>query len=137
MWVPARMISNVPRFSYITENMSYVLRWLPVQQRFHYKISIVWHYVLGNATSACSGRRFLRSASRDDFMAPLTRTDTVDKWAFSIVDPSVWNSFPSVLCSLPQYLSSSVYGFFKTFIFDRAWTGRTSEYLLLRGTIQV
>src|SRR6218665_2405402 len=50
----------------------------PVQQRIHYRISsIVWHCVLGNApsyllelfilTSACSGRRSLRSASKGDF----------------------------------------------------------------------
>ena len=32
---------------------------------------------------------------------PLARTATRQKRAFSIVDPSVWNSLPSGLCSLP------------------------------------
>src|SRR6218665_3783228 len=61
-----------------TEYMRDVLHWLQVQQRIHYRISsIVWHCVLGNAssyllelfilTSACSSRRFFRSASKGGF----------------------------------------------------------------------
>src|SRR6218665_3577582 len=61
-----------------------LLHWLSVQQRIHYRISsIVWHCVLGNApyplelfilTSACSGRRSPRSASKVDFLMPRART---------------------------------------------------------------
>src|SRR6218665_2444263 len=68
------------------------LHWLPVQQRIHYRISsIVWHCVLGNApsyllelfnlTSACSGRRSLRSATKGDFLVPRARTATRQKRA--------------------------------------------------------
>src|SRR6218665_1063310 len=69
------MIGGVPRFGHITDYMRDVLHWLPVQHLIHYRISsIVWHCVLGNApsyllqliilTTACSGRRSLRSASK-------------------------------------------------------------------------
>src|SRR6218665_2849533 len=74
----ARMIGGVPKFGHISDYMRDVFHWLPVQQRIHYRISyIVWHCVLGNApsylpelfilTSACSGRRPLRSATKGDF----------------------------------------------------------------------
>src|SRR6218665_3349195 len=88
------MIGGVPRFGHITDYMRDVLHWLPVQQRTFYRISsIVWHCVLGNApyllelftlTSACSGRRSLRSASKGDFVVPRARTATRQKRAFSI-----------------------------------------------------
>src|SRR6218665_140104 len=67
----------------------------------------VWHCVLGNApsyllelfilTSACSGRRSLRSASKGDFLVPRARTATRQKRAFSIVGPCVF-SLNFVLC---------------------------------------
>src|SRR6218665_1948527 len=85
-----RMIGGVPRFGHITDYMRDVLHRLPVQQRIIYRISsIVWHCVLGNAhsyllelfilTSACSGRRSLRSASKGDFLVPRARTATRQK----------------------------------------------------------
>src|SRR6218665_3403926 len=115
-----------------------VLHWLPVQQRILYRISfIVWHCVLGNApsnllelfilTSACSGRRSLRSASKWDFLVPRARTATIQKMAFSIVGPSVWNGLPSDLRSLPRDISSSFYKLLKTLLFGRAWAGSASE----------
>jgi len=110
----ARMIGGVPRFGHITDCMRDVLHWLPVQQRVFYRIySIVWHCVLGNSpsyllelftlTSACCGRRSLRSASKGDFVVPRARNATRQKSAFSIVGSSVWNGLPSealtfVLC---------------------------------------
>src|SRR6218665_184046 len=126
------------RFGHITDYMRDVLHWLPVQQRIHYRLSsIVWHCVLGNAssyllelfilTSACSGRRSLRSASKRDFMVPRTRTATRQKRVFSIVGPSVWNGLPSDLRSLPRDLSSSFYKLLKTLFFGRAWAGSASE----------
>src|SRR6218665_1272980 len=91
----------------------------------HYRLSsIVWHCVLGNAhsylleffilTSACSGRRSLRLASKGDVLVPRARTATRQKRAFSIVGPSVWNDLPSELRSLPRDLSSSFYKLLKT-----------------------
>src|SRR5688572_18138869 len=67
------IIGGVPKFGHISAFMSDVHHWLSVQQRIHYRVSIVWYCVLGRApaylrelftlTSACSGRRSLRSAS--------------------------------------------------------------------------
>src|SRR6218665_742319 len=110
----------------------------PVQQRMHYTISsIVWHCVLGNVpsyllelfnlTSACSGRRSLRSATKGDFLVPRARTATRQKRALPIVGPSVWNDLPSELRSLPHDLSSSFYKLLKTLLFGRAWAGSASE----------
>src|SRR6218665_1663235 len=102
------------------------------QQRIHYRISsIVWHCVLGNApsyllelfhlTSACSGRRSLRSDTKGDFLGPCARTAIRQKRAFSIVGPSVWNDLPSELRSLPRDLSSSFYKLLKTLLFGLGW----------------
>ena len=134
----ARLIGGVPKFGHISAFMRDVLHWLPVQQRIHYRVSsTVWHCVLGRAptylqelftlTSACSGRRSLRSASRGDFMVPHARSATRQRRAFSIVGPSLWNSLPSDLRSLPRDLSASFYKLLKTFLFDRAWVGSASE----------
>src|SRR6218665_4036505 len=119
---------GVPKFGHISDYMRDVLHWLPVQQRIHYRISsIVWHCVLGNApsyllelfnlTSACSGRRSLRSATKGNFLVPRASTATRQKRAFWIVGPSVWNDLPSELLSLPRDLSSSFYKLLKTLIF--------------------
>src|SRR6218665_1017657 len=81
----ARMIGGVPRFGHISEFMQDALRWLPVRQRILYRLSsIVWRCVLGIAptyllglfilTSSCTGRQYLRSASRGDFVVPHART---------------------------------------------------------------
>src|SRR6218665_1923831 len=78
-------------------------------------------------TSACSGRRSLRSASKGGFLVPRARTATRQKRAFSIVGPSVWNDLPSELRSLRRDLSSSFYKLLKTLLFGRAWAGSASE----------
>src|SRR6218665_1921918 len=134
----ARMIGGVPTFGHISEFMRDTLYWLPVRQRIHYRLStIVWRCVLGIAptyllelfilTSSCTGRKSLRSASRGDFVVPHARTAIKQHKAFSIVGPSVWNSLPPEIRSLPPDLSSSFYKLLKTFIFARAWAGSASE----------
>src|SRR6218665_1311453 len=134
----ARMTGGVLRFGDISKFMRDTLRWLPVLQRIHYRISsIVWRRVLGIVpaylhdllilTSSCTGRKSLRSASRGDFLVPRARTAIKQHRAFSIVGPSAWNSLPSQLRSLPRDLSSSFCKLFKTFIFARAWAGGASE----------
>src|SRR6218665_3572033 len=69
------------------------------------------------STSACTGRRSLRSATKGDFLVPRARTAIKQKRAFSIVGPSVWNDLPSELRSLPRDLSSSFYKLLKTLLF--------------------
>src|SRR6218665_2480401 len=77
-------------------------------------------------TSACSGRRCLRSASKGDFVVPRARTATIQKRAFSIVGPFVWNGLPSDLRSLQRDLYSSFYKLLKTLLFARAWAESAS-----------
>src|SRR6218665_3239101 len=128
------MIGGVPKFGHISDYMWDVLHRLPVQQPIRYRISyIVWHCVLGNAssyllelfilTSACSGRRSLLSAFKGDFLVPRARTATRQKRAFSIVGPSVWNGLPSELRSLPRDFSRSFYKLLMTLPFGRDWAG--------------
>src|SRR6218665_3807685 len=78
-------------------------------------------------TSSCTGRQTLRSASRGDFVVPHARTAIKQHRAFAIVGPSLWNSLPPEIRSLPRDLSSSFYKLLKTFIFARAWAGSASE----------
>ena len=61
-----------------------------------------------------------------DFMVAHARTAIKQHRAFSIVGPSVWNSLPSEIRSLPRDLSSSFYRLLKTFIVARAWAGLSS-----------
>src|SRR6218665_4016455 len=70
---------------------------------------IVSFITLSSRPSSCTGRQSLRSASRGDFVVPHARTAIKQHRAFSIVGPSVWNSLPSEIRSLPQDLSSSFY----------------------------
>src|SRR6218665_2963947 len=126
------------RVNYSSDRVIYssTLHWLPVRQHIHYRLStIVWHCVLGIAptyllelfilTSSCTGRQSLRSASRGNFVVPHARTAIKQHRVFSIVGPSVWNSLPSEIRSLPRDLSSSFYKLLKTFIFT--WVGIASE----------
>ena len=137
-----RMIGGAPKFGHISEFMRDTLHSAGSLSgsafTIHCRLStIVWRCVLGIAptylvelfilTSSCTGRQSLRSASRGDFVVPHARTAIKQHRAFSIVSPFAWNSVPSELRSLPQDLSSSFYKLLKTFIFTRAWAGRTSE----------
>src|SRR6218665_475833 len=114
-----------------------ILRWLPVRQRIHYRLSsIVWRCVIDIAPaylvelfilpSPCTGRKSFRSASRGDFLVPHARTAIKQHRAFSIVGPSAWNSLPSELGSLPRDLSSSFYKLLKTY-FRPGLAGSASE----------
>src|SRR6218665_2641155 len=134
------MIGGVPRFGHITDYMYMkdVLHWLPVRQRIHYKTSsIVWHCVLCNApfyllelfilTSACSGHRYLRSASKGDFLVPRARTATRQKKGFLDCGSLCLEWSSSELRSLLRDLSSSSYKLLKTLLFGQAWAGSASE----------
>ena len=58
---------------------------------------------------------------------PHDRTAIKQNRAYLIVGPSVWNSFPSEIRSLPRDLSSSFYKLLMIFIFAWAWAGSASE----------
>src|SRR6218665_1526565 len=78
-------------------------------------------------TSSCTFRQSLLSSSRGDFVVPRARTAIKQHRAFSSVGPSLWNSLPPEIRSLPRDLSSSFYKLLKTFIFARAWAESASE----------
>ena len=60
-------------------------------------------------------------------MVPHARSATRQRRGFLIASPSLSNSLPSDLRSLPQDLSGSYHKLLKTFLFDRAWVGSASE----------
>jgi len=63
-------------------------------------------------------------------VVPHARTAIKQHRAFSIVGPSVWNSLPSEIHSLPRDLFSSFYKLLKTFIFAGPGLGAPlSSYL--------
>lgn len=85
---------------------------------------VVWHCVLCKVlayllelfifTSACSVRQSLHWASRGDLVVLFARSATRQNRTSSILGPSVSNSLPTDLCSLPQELSNSFYKLLKT-----------------------
>jgi len=115
-----------------------VLRWLPVRQRIEYRIaSLVWRCTLGLASTylldlcqpvseSRSGRN-LRSAAGEVLSVPFARTATMQRRAFSVVGPVVWNGLPLELRLLPRTVSDTFHNRLKTVLFDRAGVGSTSE----------
>src|ERR1700733_9595762 len=86
----ARLVDRVQRFGNLSEYMRDVLHWLPPQQRIFFRISsLVWRSVLGRASSY--------------LQVLLTLTSSC------LGQPSVCNSLPSYLRSLPRDLSSAIY----------------------------
>jgi hypothetical protein len=134
----ARLVGGFSRFDHVSSFMKDILHWLPLQQRILFRVSsIVWHCILGQAPSyLCElfilvstflGRLSLRSATRGDFLVPFARTSTMQRCAFSVVGPSVWNDLPPALRLLPRDSSGSFYSRLKTFLFEQAWVGSASE----------
>src|SRR6218665_428509 len=107
--------------------------------KYHFEIIMKALQICGHRENAvrarlkCRARAHARSlegtlsASRGDFVVPHARTAIKQHRTFSIVGPSLWNSLPPEIRSLPWDLSSSFYKLLKTFIFARAWAGSTSE----------
>ena len=118
--------------------MLYELHWLPLQQRIEYRVaSLVRRSLLGIApgylsnlccpVSAAPGRRSLRSAEGGTLMVPFARTATMQRRAFSVVGPSLWNGLPITLRLFPRTLSDTFYSHLKTALFSRAEVESASE----------
>ena len=101
----ARLLADLPRYSHISDYMRRELHWLPVADRVQFKIAtLVWKATTGSApdyiAELClpvgtqTGRRALRSASRNDLMIPSFRTTTCARRDFSIAAPRIWNALP-------------------------------------------
>src|SRR5688572_30705517 len=91
----ARLLADLPRYSHISDYMRRELHWLPVADRVQFKIAtLVWKATTGTApdyiAELClpvgtqTGRRALRSASRNDLMIPSFRTTTCARRDFSV-----------------------------------------------------
>ena len=134
----ARLVGGISRFAHVSAFMRDDLHWLPLQQRIAYRVSsIAWRCILSQApsylcelftpVSVSLGRRSLRSAARGDYLVPFCRTATMQRRAFSVVGPAIWNGLPAALRSLPRDSAGSFYRLLKTFLFDQAWVGSASE----------
>src|SRR5688572_12836464 len=101
----ARLLADLPKYSHISDYMRRELHWLPVADRVQFKIAtLVWKATTGTApdyiAELClpigtqTGRRALRSASRNDLIVPPFRTTTRARRDFSIAAPRIWNALP-------------------------------------------
>ena len=91
------------------------LHWLPVAVRVQFKIAtLVWKATTGTApdyiAELClpvgtqTGRRALRSASRNDLIVPSFRTTTRARRDFSIAAPRIWNALPPSVRAARGYM---------------------------------
>src|SRR6218665_101250 len=110
--------------------MRNVLHWLPTRQRIEYRMAaLVWHCLLGLAlaclvelcgpTLSARSSRSLRSTEQSLLHVPFACTFTMQKRAFSVVGPSIWNVLPLSLCSFPRTLSQAFLSKLKVVLFGR------------------
>ena len=75
--------------------------------------------------SDTSGRAYLRSATRGDFVIPRTNTMAFGPWSFRVSGPTFWNMLPLDMTHMrdmnisPALFKSKL----KTFLFMRAFPG--------------
>ena len=71
------------------------------------------------------------SSSGERLLVPRVNTSTVQRCAFSVVAPSVWNSLPSQIRLLPDCTKElhafALYKLLKIDLFHPGWTGSESE----------
>ena len=99
-----------------TQRHTRELHWLPVADRVQFKIAtLVWKATTGSApdyiAELClpvgtqTGRRALRSASRNDLMMPSFPTTTCARRDFSIAAPRIWRCSSAVCACCTQLYS--------------------------------
>ena len=134
----ARLIFGLSKYDHVSALMRDNLHWLPFRSRITFRVtSFAWRSVLGAAptyltryfmpTAALPGRSCLRAAAKGDVMVPFARTACMQKRAFSIVGPNLWNALAPEIKSLPYDQYASFYRLLKTYLFDLAWMGSASE----------
>jgi len=108
-----------------------VLHWLPIRQRFAYKLSVLMFNCLNSVApsyritmcqpvSEDPGRRYLRLTVRRYLVVPATRTVRFGPRSFAAAGPSTWNTLPVGLRN--QQLSAvSFHHHLKTVLFRRAY----------------
>src|SRR6218665_488267 len=78
--------------------------------------------LLAGTVSPCSlstliGRRALRSSSGGKLLVPHVNTSIMQRRAFSVAAPSIWNSLPSQIRLLPTSYTPLLYKLLKTDLF--------------------
>src|SRR6218665_812870 len=71
-------------------------------------------------------KRFVPLLVANFYVVPGLNPSTMQRRAFSIVAPSIWNSLPSQIRLLPKSYTPLLYKMFKTDLFHRGWTGSAS-----------
>src|SRR6218665_2541719 len=115
------------------------LHWLPIRQRIFYRVAVlVWHCLIGIApvylqelcrpVSTLIVRQALRYSTGGKLLVPRVNTLTMQRRAFSVVAPSIWNLLPLQIRLLPKSYTPLLYTLLKTDIFHRGWTGSASEF---------
>src|SRR6218665_1625892 len=108
------------------------------RKRIFYRIAVlVWRCLLGIAVvylqelcrpvSTLVGHRAPRSCSGGRLLLPRVSTSTIQRCAFSVVTPSIWNSLPLQIQLLQKSYTPLLYKLLKAGLFHRGWTESTSE----------
>jgi len=120
-WHPAacyeRVVSETRKFHHgLTQILHDHLHWLDVADRVTYKLVVIMHrcrhgkapqYLVDCCTPVTDvvGRQRLRSATQQMIVVPWHRLSTVDRRAFAVQGPMVWNSLLDDLRAQQDYES--------------------------------
>src|SRR6218665_1706515 len=98
---------------------------------------MVWRCLLGLAqaylvefcgpTQSARSSHSLCSADQGLLRVPFARTPTMQKCAFAVVGPSIWNGFPLSIRSLPRTLSQTFLSQLKAVLFGHVGVGSATE----------
>lgn len=122
----ARLVTRSKKREHITPVLRN-LHWLPIPDRITFKVAITVFKYFNNPHTApsylhlpsvntLSGRRSLRSASRNDLLVPRSLSATYGQKSFFVVGPKIWNSLPLVLRLTPTLASFKSQ--LKTYLFN-------------------
>ena len=130
MRAAARLIGRIARFGHVSDYMRDVLHWLPFPQRITYRISaLVWRCLAGVApvylqelccsTLSVQRRGSLRSSKQAELLVPRSRTSIMQRRAFSVAGPAIWNELPVDLRLMHRALAATFFSNLKTVLFSR------------------
>ena len=100
----ARILTRKRKYDHITPTLE-ELHWLPITYRIDYKVSLLTHQCLyGNAPpylkellTPKTCERTLRSSGDNLLTEVKWKLATMDKRAFSVMAPTLWNALPAHL----------------------------------------
>jgi len=129
MNVAARVLSSTYKYDRgLSRLLHSELHWLDVPERVQYKLGVVMYSCLHGQSpryladlcvpvSDVSARQHIRSATRRLLVVPRCRLSTLGPRAFSVADPSLWNSLPDSLRD-PDLGRDNFRRFLKTHLFS-------------------